>query len=201
MESVVTIHNNQARHTKPMLNDDSAGRRIGRGLAAGLLVMLTLLLAGCGANRPEGTAERFLETVARGVDFPLINQLGSLQTAATVVGVPLHRTEKNQHYISDIEVAPAKISGNEAEMPIRFLRKDGKTEIEMLLHAQLINNKWHITGISPPTQNVRFASEGGANFGQPAGQAFLLAGLVIVVSLGLSIVLIRWIGGPRPADI
>jgi len=157
-----------------------------------------LILSACGANRPEGPAELFLNAVSRSTDLDQVQEYGTLDAAEELVGEPLEESRTDQELLVPFEVAPTDRPDDavEAEVPSLVLR-DTEDERRVELRSALEDGQWLIVDVTPLTDDVVFPSEGGPGYGIDPGVLVALVLVVLVGTIAVTVTAIAIWGRPH----
>jgi len=169
-----------------------------RALSAVFAVAFALGLGGCGANRPEGPAERYLAAISRDSDADAIARFGSLDAAGDVLGFEIDGTARgDQKHISRYEIGPPVVDANAAVVPVQVWLDGSAEATHLALDMELSDGAWKVTGAEPLTGEVTFPSEGGSTYGPPVSQLVLICAITLAGAFVLCIVIVR-LSGARP---
>lgn len=136
---------------------------------------LSLLLSGCGADRPEGIVERWLVSLNQG-------EIGEPERhAEPSVTLEIAPAERTEEIFDVIEVGNGVTEDGEATVPYRLVTTQGE---QMLGTAGLerVSGRWRVVEIGPPDPELLVPSQGGSPIGRASTTIWL-------GSLGLAVVL------------
>jgi hypothetical protein len=169
-----------------------------------LLVAAGVHLAGSVVRRPEGAAERFLQTASRpsADDRERAESYGPVELARALI--EFDRDDTDRAWFRRIEVGHGIRAGELARVPARVTRNDRAETVEsftLVLEQQpgSAPRGWRVVGRQTRAPGERVPSEGGAKPASAPVTTWLVAlGLGALLTVGSELVL-RSLGA-RPRD-